>query len=70
MGKDNEDKTMPDDIEVSETDKLLIEKGYTADELSDLSDAEKDGLLGKDEETGEGDIDDATLESLPVMRSL
>ena len=36
--------------DVSETDKLLLEKGFTAEELMDLGDEEKAGLLMGDED--------------------
>ncbi len=55
------------DAEVSETDKLLIEAGYSEDDLADLSDEEKSGLLIKDddEEGDKGDdIDKGTLKDI------
>ena len=52
---------IPDDgaVEPSEADKLLLEKGYTEQDLSDLSDTEKEGILdsltgGEEEEKEHG----------------
>jgi hypothetical protein len=52
--------------ELSEVDKLLIDAGYTKDELLDLSDEEKDGLLIKDDESSEekDEIDNESLMSV------
>jgi hypothetical protein len=55
--KDMMEIPVPD---VSETDKLLLEKGFTAEELMDLGDEEKAGLLM-------GDEDDEPVEDEPQV---
>ena len=58
----------PDDSLPPETDKLLADLGHTAEELADLSEEEKEGLLMKDEdeEVGEEEGSDtkAALEAI------
>ncbi|MBU2685595.1 MAG: hypothetical protein KKF27_20330 [Gammaproteobacteria bacterium] len=51
------------DAEVTDIDKQLAEAGFTAEELSDLSDTEKAALLMGDEDS-EGKIDTKALEAI------
>ena len=58
----------PDDTPPAETDKLLVDLGYTAEEIADLSDEEKEGILMKDEEEETGDkVDSDTRAALEAI---
>jgi len=60
-----EEEVKPDEVVVADNDKLLLKAGFTADEIADLSDEEKEGLLSDREKVNNPEAEE-TVVAKPV----